>query len=172
MILARVICQGRVRGESPLSLAGSTRTSPGLSPEHRGGHEPSPGKFLPRVRLGRAQAIAGRAAVSVACRGPVATPPQTDGFPAWSPDGSRIAFIRQVSRLEGERVVQFDGFHLLDPAGADPKLIPLGDSCTTDVRQPAWSSDGRKLYITAPRVEPPGATVICEEDLGTGRHLR
>ena len=51
----------------------------------------------------------------------------------WSPDGDRIAYITQDTRL---RVVRLDG--------SPPTLVPTTEGTST---QPAWSPDGKKLAL-------------------------
>ncbi|HET9984969.1 MAG TPA: amidohydrolase family protein [Longimicrobiales bacterium] len=87
------------------------------------------------------------------------TPPDRDDQPAWAPDGARIAFVRGVSRVEGGRTIAFDGLHLLDLRDGAVRLVPVGDSGRADVRDPAWSPDGRTLYLVAARPELPAAPV-------------
>ncbi|MCO5973593.1 serine hydrolase [Actinoallomurus soli] len=63
-----------------------------------------------------------------------------DTAPAWSPDGRRLAFLR-----DGQVAV-------LDAAGGEPEQVtdlPLGAGA------PRWSPDGRRLAFTAP-VDPTG----------------
>ena len=63
-----------------------------------------------------------------------------DTAPAWSPDGRRLAFLR-----DGQVAV-------LDPDGGEPEQLtelPLGAGA------PHWSPDGRRLAFTAP-VDPAG----------------
>ncbi|MEO9322040.1 serine hydrolase [Nocardioides sp. C4-1] len=63
-----------------------------------------------------------------------------DTTPTWSPDGRRIAFLR-------------DGRpHLLDPDGGDAE--PLGHA-PAGAGRPAWSPDGSRLAFAAP-VDPAG----------------
>ena len=67
--------------------------------------------------------------------------------PAWSPDGSRIAFVS--NRRETDVLSPF-AVHIMDADGSDvrnvaPSVIAMGTA-------PAWSPDGRRLAFTA--VEP------------------
>jgi WD40 repeat protein len=60
--------------------------------------------------------------------------------PSWSPDGSRIAFIRDVDRN--------DDIHVMDAAGGNLRRL------TTDVGNdwyPAWSPDGRLIAFNSDR---------------------
>jgi Tol biopolymer transport system component len=62
-----------------------------------------------------------------------------DGQPAWSPDGSRLAFVRVI---EGnEEIGTRSEIHLLDEAGERP----LTDSLGAIAFDPAWSPDGRQI---------------------------
>jgi Tol biopolymer transport system component/imidazolonepropionase-like amidohydrolase len=79
------------------------------------------------------------------------TAPQTDDQPAWSPDGRTIAFVRQVAELRGQRIVGGAWLHLLDVATGGIRRLPLGKDSTTEIRDPAWSPDGKTLYVVAPK---------------------
>ena len=62
-----------------------------------------------------------------------------DSMPAWSPDASRVAFVRTVyHRSSGDADLSI---YLLDPAGGQARRLPVGG----DVAAPAWAPDGRRL---------------------------
>jgi Tol biopolymer transport system component len=68
-----------------------------------------------------------------------AAPFLTDGAntPAWSPDGSRIAYIYKPNRD--------DPMYVADRAGADARqLIPPG---VLKINNPVWSADGQWIYF-------------------------
>ena len=64
------------------------------------------------------------------------------GFPRWSPDGSRIAFIAQTGGNDSSAQI-----FVFPMTGGDPKQIT---DAPNDVQQFDWSPDGKKLaYVTA-----------------------
>ena len=64
-----------------------------------------------------------------------------DGSPAWSPDGSSIAFL---STRDGGRDV-----YRMRPDGGGTERLTVGAGATKDV--PAWSPDGTRLAFHAAR---------------------
>jgi dipeptidyl aminopeptidase/acylaminoacyl peptidase len=97
----------------------------------------------------------------------------TDGVyenssPAWSPDGSRIAFVS--ARREDWDTALVEDLFLVDPAGGDVEQLTPGDASHT---RPVWSPDGRTLafeYTPGP-FDWPRHTQIAVLDVET-RELR
>ena len=58
-----------------------------------------------------------------------------DGQPAWSPDGSRLAFVRSFGRSDRSQI------HILD--GTQERVLTGGPKQI--VHSPAWSPDGRQI---------------------------
>jgi len=86
------------------------------------------------------------------------TAPAADEQPAWSPDGRTIAFVRQSAELRGDDVVGGAWLHLLDVASGRVRLLAFRTKGSYDIRDPAWSADGRTIYLVEPRSSYP-ATV-------------
>ena len=74
-----------------------------------------------------------------------------DAPPAWSPDGSRLAFVHLYSA--GENAVELD-IYLATKEGAD--AAPFVKAA----EDPSWSSDGRVLYCIARRKARPDLFAI------------
>jgi len=72
--------------------------------------------------------------------------------PAWSPDGSRIAFLSWPAEI-----------HLIDPDGENrTALIGVGDESGSSFRDLAWLPDGEWLSVT---YSPPYSTGLCSDIL-------
>jgi Tol biopolymer transport system component len=65
-----------------------------------------------------------------------------DSDPAWSPDGSLIAFSRATFTPEGQVHI---GIYTIDPTGAGERLL------IEDAGEPAWSPDGSAIAYTSVR---------------------
>lgn len=79
----------------------------------------------------------------------------TNAYPAWSPDGSKIAFC---SDRGGTQQI-----YTMDADGKNVKALTAGNQPS---RVPAWSPDGKTIAYT--RAIPNGGSVICTMPAGGG----
>jgi dipeptidyl aminopeptidase/acylaminoacyl peptidase len=86
------------------------------------------------------------------------TAPEADDQPAWSPDGATIAFVRQSAKKQDNRVVGGAWLNLLDVASGEIRLLPFRPKGSYNIRDPAWSADGKTIYLVVPKQSYP-ATV-------------
>jgi dipeptidyl aminopeptidase/acylaminoacyl peptidase len=88
------------------------------------------------------------------------------GWPAWSPDGSRILF--GLDRASGNATVGQYGTHVLDADGTDLRLLG------SDLGTAAWSPDGSLIAAqrgTGDAARPGAVIVIVDVASGTERVL-
>ena len=81
----------------------------------------------------------------------------SSGFPAWSPDGSQIAFQSNRSDPDPGDEMEVQDIFTMRPDGRDVRKVTdsLGDS-----EKPAWSPDGRWLLFAADRANYPAGQGI------------
>jgi Tol biopolymer transport system component len=68
-----------------------------------------------------------------------------DGFPAWAPNGSRLAFLRNIESRQTQIL------YTVPARGGALRRIFGGGREMTIARRPQWSPDGRRLVYTAGR---------------------
>jgi TolB protein len=90
--------------------------------------------------------------------------PEFELFPAWAPDGRRLAFVRSDGRSSGD-VWLMDA----DPTAADRHLTKLTDEAGME-GAPAWSPDGRWIAYVADWQT--GASVWIRPSDGSGEANR
>jgi dipeptidyl aminopeptidase/acylaminoacyl peptidase len=70
-----------------------------------------------------------------------------DELPAWSPDGTQIAFVSKRGTGDPDRTENTDVFVIDARAGAEPRQLTT--STAPDGGRPAWSPDGKQIaYVT------------------------
>ncbi len=75
--------------------------------------------------------------------------PAFENYPAWSPDGTRVAFLSNRHRY-APRSEQYErvGLYTMAADGADVRLL-VNNSGSVAWQPPAWSPDGRSIAVAA-----------------------
>lgn len=94
---------------------------------------------------------------------PLTSTPECECYPAWSPDGSKIAFSRRKGGHFVISVMDPDGSNVKDLFEPDLKLSIDNVECA-----PAWSPDGKHIAFTSSRDGNPEIYVISAD----GSNLR
>lgn len=68
-----------------------------------------------------------------------------DGDPAWSPDGTRLAFRSKRAHADPDRTANADLFVIEAKAGAEPKALTTTKEAESG--RPAWSPDGKSIAV-------------------------
>ncbi|HSF15215.1 MAG TPA: protein kinase [Vicinamibacteria bacterium] len=84
--------------------------------------------------------------------------------PAWSPDGARIAFVRQINEERRSTL-----WTIAAAGPVDVEAAPVIDEDAGNF-YPSWSSDGKTLYFSSDRAGPPNLWRVAF-DPRTGRAL-
>ncbi|MDQ6739081.1 MAG: hypothetical protein M3021_01560 [Actinomycetota bacterium] len=98
-----------------------------------------------RLVLGRSQRLTLRSQAGTE-QTLVSTPPGSfPAWPAWSPDGSRIAYVQSIP-FTGQTTADWGGdIYVLPAAGGTPQLIRQHSQAGDEVYGLAWTADGKSL---------------------------
>jgi dipeptidyl aminopeptidase/acylaminoacyl peptidase len=84
-------------------------------------------------------------------------------FPAWSPDGSTIAYASNDYQLGGTRL------RVMDADGSNNRMLTDNGDVTSATLSPAWSPDGKRIAFVGTNFFGSTAAWIVDRD---GRHRR
>lgn len=87
----------------------------------------------------------------------------TGGIPAWSPDGSSLAFVAAME-ADADLTGRSSAF-VLDLAAGDPRRVGPGTGAVSAV---AWTADGTALLLVATVASPSGFARLLRIDLAGG----
>ena len=91
--------------------------------------------------------------------------PEIELFPAWSPDGSRLAFVRLADTTSGDLWL-IDA----DPTAADRHLVQLTDDAGLEFA-PAWSPDGASIAYVGDWQGAPAVWIRAADGSGDPRKV-
>ncbi|HSJ51129.1 MAG TPA: hypothetical protein VLA90_07580, partial [Actinomycetota bacterium] len=97
------------------------------------------------------------------------TDPAPEYQPAWSTDGSKIAFVRTVRRVTPDQILNTPAIFTMAPDGDDVRRVSSGDGGSDF--SPSWSPDGSELAFAATRYEDWGIWVVSSDGSGERRLL-
>lgn len=94
--------------------------------------------------------------------------PAAESAPAWSPDGTRVAFLRTTAS-DGSQVTIDRGLFVMNADGSDlHEVYACTSSAQCEVRDFAWSPDDRYLAWTLERRHQDGGAVLQILDTHSG----
>jgi len=96
------------------------------------------------------------------------------GAPAWSPGGRAIVMNRAYGPIEEAFGIKYSGLALTGPRGGHLRNLVMSKPYTGDLRDGAWSPDGRRLVLTvshSAKAKPAnGEALFLVKADGTGLH--
>ena len=90
----------------------------------------------------------------------------SDIAPVWSPDGSRLAFLR--AEADAWRIM------VMPAAGGQPRQVAVFAAAGDETQPPppvAWSSDGKRLVVAGAEEGQPSALWVVAVDTGAARQI-
>src|SRR4029078_11749675 len=97
--------------------------------------------------------------------------PSDNSFPAWSPDGSRIAVQRHRTDPDPTDEIDIQEIFTMRPDGSDVRQIT---DLASDTEKPGWSPDGRRPLFAPNRAAYPrriGLYTVRSNGAGAPRRL-